>query len=539
MDRVSDETQSMLATAAVIGRPFSLALLLRAATHVDTEILIDRVEEAEKTGLLSSEILQDETQFKFAHELIRRVILDDLPVVRRQRIHLAVATAIELLHRDTADDYASELAYHLWKADACADAEKAVHYLQTAGRRAVQTGALKEAEVYFKQAIATSRRNPASAELEFDLQYALLHVVSITHGSGSDQSTQTVTRLQQLSTKIGNSEQLIRALWSAWNSKSARGDLAVAEQMVERLMEIAQRTGSRSGLSMAHMLRGISWHYDRGDLARAKQHYESAIASYSESEFSGDIWDPHVRSLAQMGLVLWHLGSADQAKVKARESIQLAERLKSPLGGALYLVAVLYIHLRDPNKVQEIAERLFALASEQQSVFMDDASVCRGWAMAQQGKANEGIALIRSGLDSYVTLGFRLDAFTLRLLSEAQASAGQLEEALDTIQAAINAIGAMQITLPSLFWWRGELHLKQGDASLADQDFREAVSAARRIGTKAYELRATTSLARLLRDTSRRAEARAMLAEIYNWFTEGFDTGDLKEAKALLDELNG
>ena len=249
------------------------------------------------------------------------------------------------------------------------------------------------------------------------------------------------------------------------------------------------------------MLRGISSHYYRGDLAKAKQHYETAIASYSETEFFGDTWDPHVRALAQIGLVLWHLGSADQAKARARESITLAERLKSPLGGALYLAAVLYIHLREPSKVQKIAERLLSLATEQQSVFMDDASVCRGWAMAQQSNADEGIALIRSGLDSYVTLGFRLDAFTLRLLSEAQACAGQLKEALDTIQAATAAIGSMHITLPSLLWWRGELHLRRGDASLADHDFREAISAARRIGSKPYELRAATSLARLLDET--------------------------------------
>jgi len=329
----------------------------------------------------------------------------------------------------------------------------------------------------------------------------------------------------------------VRASWSAWNSISARNDIAVAEQMVDQLTETARGSGSRSGLSMAHMLRGISCHYYRGDLAQARQHYEAAIASYVETEFLGDIWDPHVRALSQIALVLSHSGKPYQAKVKAHESVTLADRLKSPLGGDLYLAAVFYIHLRDPSKVQEIAERLLSLASEQQSVFINDASVCRGWAMAQQGNANEGTALIRSGLDSYLTLGFRLDAFTSRLLSEAQACAGQLKEALDAIQAAIPAIGAMQITLPSLFWCRGELHLKRGDESLADHDFREAVAAARRIGSKAYQLRATTSVARLLRDTNRRAEARAMHAEIYNWFTEGFDTADLKDAKALLDDL--
>jgi DNA-binding winged helix-turn-helix (wHTH) protein/tetratricopeptide (TPR) repeat protein len=536
VSRVGEETRGVLATAAVVGRSFSFALL-RAATHDYTDLLIDRIEEAEKAGLLSSELVQDETQFNFAHELVRRVVLDDLSVARRQRIHLAVATALESLHADTADDYAGELAYHLWKAGDSAEVAKTVHYLQTAGRRAVQSGAFKEAEVYFNRAIATLRRGPERAELEFDLQYALLHVLSIIRGSGANQSIQTVRRLQELGKKIGNPERLVRALWSAWNSISARSDIAVAEQMVDQLTEIARSSGSLSGLSMAHMLRGISCHYYRGDLAQAKQHYEAAIASYGETEFLGDIWDPHVRALSQIALVLWHSGKPDQAKVKAHESITLADRLKSPLGGALYLAAVLYIHLREPSRVQEIAERLLSLAAEQQSVFIKDASVCRGWALAQQGNANEGTALIRSGLDSYLTLGFRLDAFTSRLLSEAQACAGQLEEALDTIQAAIPAIGAMQITLPSLFWWRGELHLKRGDESSADHDFREAVAAARRIGSKAYELRASTSLARLLRDTNRSDEARRMLSETYGWFTEGFDTADLKDAKALLDQL--
>jgi len=122
------------------------------------------------------------------------------------------------------------------------------------------------------------------------------------------------------------------------------------EQMVDQLTETARGSGSRSGLSMAHMLRGISCHYYRGDLAQARQHYEAAIASYVETEFLGDIWDPHVRALSQIALVLSHSGKPYQAKVKAHESVTLADRLKSPLGGALYLAAVLYIHLRDRAK---------------------------------------------------------------------------------------------------------------------------------------------------------------------------------------------
>jgi tetratricopeptide (TPR) repeat protein len=161
-----------------------------------------------------------------------------------------------------------------------------------------------------------------------------------------------------------------------------------------------------------------------------------------------------------------------------------------------------------------------------------------GWAMAEQGRIDEGIALIRAGLDSYLTLGTRL-AFSgmFQALSEAQARADQLGEALATIEQAFSAVGEMQIHLPGLLWWRGELHLKRGDETKAAGDFREAIAVARRMGSKAFELRATTSLARLLAKQGKRDEARAMLAEIYNWFTEGFDTADLKDAKALLEQF--
>jgi tetratricopeptide (TPR) repeat protein len=195
--------------------------------------------------------------------------------------------------------------------------------------------------------------------------------------------------------------------------------------------------------------------------------------------------------------------------------------------------------LREPVSVDEVAEHLSILASEQQLPFyVAQASVFRRWAMTEQGRADEGIALIRAGLQPDATLGWSLNtAVCLRALSEAQARAGQLEEALATIEQAFSVLGEMQFYLPGVLWRRGELHLKRGDETLAGRDFREAIAVARRMGSNAYELRATISLARLLRDSGRRDEARAMLADIYNWFTEGFDTADLIDAKALLDQL--
>jgi hypothetical protein len=163
------------------------------------------------------------------------------------------------------------------------------------------------------------------------------------------------------------------------------------------------------------------------------------------------------------------------------------------------------------------------------------ASVHLGWAMAERGSANEGIALIRDGLDSMVRGGAAPTA--LAALSEAQMRAGRLGEALSSLEQSPDVARKSAVELQYVLWRRGELHLRRSDQAAAEQDFREALDIARRVGSKAYELRATTSLARLLAKGDHRDESRAMLAAMYNSFSEGLATLDLLEAKSLIDEL--
>jgi len=238
-------------------------------------------------------------------------------------------------------------------------------------------------------------------------------------------------------------------------------------------------------------------------------------------------------------LISWHLGRADEGRAQIRESISAAERLDQSVSVAapLTYACMLYRELREPANVQENAERLFAVAREQQlSDVTAFASVFRGWALAEQGRTAEGIGLIRDGLDSMVATGAAPTALTV--LSEAQARAGRLDEALATIEQTFFAARKSAVELQSVLWRRGELHLQRGDELEAENDFREALAVARHIGSKAYELRATTSLARMLDRRGKRDEARAILAEIYSQFTEGFDTADLRDARALLDRLS-
>ncbi len=238
-------------------------------------------------------------------------------------------------------------------------------------------------------------------------------------------------------------------------------------------------------------------------------------------------------------MVSWHLGEADKGRAQIRESISAAERSNEPASviAPLTYACMLYRELREPANVLEVAERLFAISRDHQLPGMVAfANVSRGWALAEQGRTDEGIRLIRDGMDSMISDGAGETALTS--LSEALARAGKLDEALVTLEQTFAAARKSAIELQFVLWRRGELRLQRGDETSAESDFREALSVAQRIGSKAYELRATTSLARILAKQGNRNEARTMLADIYTQFTEGLETTDLKDAKSLLDSLN-
>jgi predicted ATPase len=209
------------------------------------------------------------------------------------------------------------------------------------------------------------------------------------------------------------------------------------------------------------------------------------------------------------------------------------------LAVARFFESLLFCWLRERQRTEVAANRAVAIAEEQGFPFVRDLTLpLLGWARAQLGHAGEGVALIRQGLAGLAETGSRLGvtAFLTRL-AEAQALDGKIDDALITIEEALQANLEELAFRPNALTCRGELRLKVGQAELAEGDFREAISLAQKMQTRAWELRATMSLARLLLSQVHREEARAMLATIYNWFTEGFDTADLIDAKALLDEL--
>ncbi len=537
IDRLAPDAKDLLQTLAVIGMEFPFGLVQRVVPKSEDEL--DRLLHAlQLAEFIYEQPAAGESEYIFKHAHTREVAYNSLLNERRKLLHERIGSAIEASFAQSIDDHLSQLAHHYSRSS---NVEKTVEYLDRAGRQAIMRGAFKEGELYVRQAIAALRTAPETPERtnrQFILQNALCQALFMTSGFTTDETVQATRRLLELGEKTGDPEQLIAALRSVWLSTSSQGDWTAAQQIAERLIETAQRCGNRYGLATAHYYQG--WFFMiRGELTRAMQHFEATIASYRDADFYGDIWNSRVGALARMGAVLWHLGFADQGRAKMREAISSAERLKAHGSMAVVLVhaSLLYIGLREHAKVDEYAARLFTLASEQQlPQFVTGAAVVRGWALAELGQIEEGLALIRPGLDSNPRLVLWGPTY-LTALSGVQARAGQLEKALATIEQAFATVGEEQLYLPGVLWWRGELHLRLADETKAAGDFREAIAVARRIGSKAFVLRATTSLARLIVRQGNRDEARAMLADIYNQFTEGFDTADLKDAKSLLAEL--
>jgi tetratricopeptide (TPR) repeat protein len=272
----------------------------------------------------------------------------------------------------------------------------------------------------------------------------------------------------------------------------------------------------------------------RGDLAGVEQHFARGL------QFLEDPALPNARitAFATASGNAWLLGRADLARERLARLMAEANH-DNPTAGAWSksLGGLIYWLLGERERAEMLlAQALELFEKHQLAMFAEDARGKLGWCRAALGRPSEGVTLIRQGIAGLAAIGMHKDDFTV-YLAFAQALSGAINDALETIEQVLPPKRPANLYWPTAFRLRGDLRRNQGRREAAEADFREALTLARDMGAKMLELQATMSLARLLRDTSRRDEARAILAEIYNWFTEGFDTPDLKEAKSLLEEL--
>jgi predicted ATPase len=329
-----------------------------------------------------------------------------------------------------------------------------------------------------------------------------------------------------------------------------RGALRTAYELAEQLLRRAQSARDPAGSMAGHVALGHT-SYQMGGFLSAREHFDSAISLYDPERHRSLIFryggaDARVNCMSGAAWALWQSGYPDQALKRGNEAVALAQALSHPysLAFAGVFVSVLRQIRREARVAQETAESMIALSAEHGfTQFLAYVIVLRGWAMAEQRRNEEGIAQLQEGLAAYRAIGAELGRpYFLCLLAEAYMVTDRLDDGLNALTEALAAVDKNEIRFyeAEAYRLKGELMLKQHASDVAEVQrcFQRAISIARKQSAKSWELRATMSLARLLAKQGKRDEARAVLAEIYGWFTEGFDTADLKDAEALLDELN-
>ncbi len=544
IDRLPAEEKELLQTLAVIGREFPRGLITRMVRKSDSEL--DRMLSAlQLAEFIYEQPAFPETEYIFKHALTQEVAYKTLLLGRRKQLHESTAAAIEALYPNRLDDHVNQLAYHYSQSG---NVRKAVKYLHLAGRQAAARLAYNEAIGHFTAALELLGGLPDNLERdrqELAVQSDLGPYLIATKGPAAEEVAMVFTRARSLCEKLGEQVQLFWVTYALQFFHMLRLELREARELGERQVELAAHSQNPAMLMAAYaaMAEVLS---DLGEFSAAHDLCAKGLAlDYVPGTFPFlEIGEPRTMLLAHSSRDLFILGYPAQALARSREALSGARQLgPHSIAFALNLAAEVHRYLGDEPKARESTEALAALASERGFLLWSAQAVfLRGQALVAEGQVEEGIVELRRGAALVERTGTVAGAWKLSL-AEAYAKLGRPEEGIAAIaeeMAPMERTG-LRFLEAELYRVKGALILLQapGAISTAESAFRQAVAIARRQGAKSWELRATMSLTRLLEAQGKRDEARIMLGEIYGWFTEGFDTADLKNAKALLHELGG
>jgi predicted ATPase len=554
--RVRGETQKILGAAAVIGRSFTFELL-EASTGSDPDALLDRVEEAERAGLIYSTLDYPDARFQFSHELIRQAVVSELSAARRQRLHLDVANAIERRYPNTLEDHAEDLAHHLWQAGSTAEAGRTIRCLAMAANQAIMRSAGLEAIAYLSKGLDRLRslpETPQRNEQELELQVRLGMTLTLAKGYSVPDVQRAYARARELCHQVGESPQLFRILRGLAAHYSVCADHKTAYELADQCLSLAQHLNDAVFLMGAHMELGAAL-FCMGDSTQARSHLERAIALHEPNgqrlHASVHGQDFGVSARARESHVMWFLGYPDQAIAISQEALALAKELCHPftMAYAHIFAAVLYQLCANRQKTEEHAEATIRIADHHGFELWSVAGkFLRAWAMAEQGRTN-GIVDMTEELASWRSLGGHgsqtHQPYFLALLAEVQGKAGQIHEGLRLLaemHSAVERTGersheAEFYRLKGDLLWKSEIPASESVLAEAERSLHEAIAVARRQKAKSLELRAAMSVSQLWTSQGKRKQARELLSDVYGWFTEGFETGDLKRANAILAEM--
>jgi class 3 adenylate cyclase/predicted ATPase len=532
---------------AAIGREFPYALLRTVSRLPEDEL------QASLARLVASELvfqrgMLPDAVYSFKHALVQDAAHASLLRSTRQQLHAQIAAALETHSPEMMENHPELFAQHYTEAGLV---EKSVTYWVLAGKRSAARSAIGEAMVQFERALARLQLMPESAhrqQKELDLQCQLGSVRLAAYGYGAAQTGAAYDRARDLWSQVGSPPGFLRVPWGQWMYHINGGDLDAAQRFAEELLHLSQqqKDGS-SGELLGHLCVGVCQNL-RGVFALSRPQLTEALRLYDLAEHRSLVLQtgvhPPALALGHLGLALLCLGYPDQATTGTLAGIDRSrcEKHQPSLSTSLSLAMRALSLGGNDTLLTQVADELAVMGAELGFPYWQaQAKIYQGWITAKGGDPENGLFAIREGLAASRAAGARI-WMPRHLAVEAQAETlrGEFDTAIALLKEAL-----AKSRERGEYWYDGELHRMLGELLLkmdrredAELEFGRALTVARDQQARMWELRAAASLARLRRDQDRPAEARNLLAPVYNWFTEGFDTPDLKEAKVLLDELS-
>jgi predicted ATPase len=550
-DQLNEADRRLLMAASVQGPEFDSAVVAQVLGREAADVE-ERLDVLERVHVLVRRIREqtfpDGTltlRYGFVHVLYQNALYAALQPTRKAAWSAAAARALLGHYGEKSAGLAAELAMLF---EAARDHERAADNYRVAAENAARMFAHHEAVALARRGLAlleTLPDTPDRARRELPLQMTLGMQLQVSHGYAAPEAERTYGRSRALCEQVQEAPPLFLVLWGLWMFHEVGSHLEKSQELAEQLFALGQTAQDSAQIIQARLALSVTF-LSLGEPAATREHAEEGVALYDPTRHSSQTYvygqDPGVGCLAFGAVALWLLGYPDQAVERSREAIALGAELGHPTSHALalYFATMVRQYCRAAPAVQEIAEATTAIAVEHGlSLWRANGLIMRGWALAEQGAYASGIAMLRQGLTDWVATGAETHrTYFLGLLADALGRGGQIEEGLGVLAEALTFMHGTGTVFHG-----AELHRLQGEFLLqkdrsevacleAEACFHRALAIARRQQAKSLELRAAMSLTRL------HAEARPILAECFDWFTEGFDTPDLQEARVLLEKVS-
>jgi class 3 adenylate cyclase/predicted ATPase len=541
LDRLG-AAKELAQTASVIGRQFSYELLAAVAEMNMTNFKA-ALDELVRAELVFRHGTAPEVTYAFKHVLVQDAAYRSLLKGRRQWLHGRIAEALERRLPKVVQSEPETLARHYFEAGA---PESAIRYWLRAGQLANRHSANSETIAHCEKGLALVEQVPETPERdqqELELRITLGSALLAVKGFAAPEVSVVYGRARELCHKTGEAEQLFAVLYGLWINRLFNGELEAARELSAEMLALAQRQSDDGLLLQGHHVNWTTSFY-LSEMSQSLHHAKIGIALYDfdRHRHHAFIYGGHDPGVCCRGIAawcLWFLGYADQALSAATDALNLARQLSHPFSESQALLSLAPIHCNrgEVELTRQVADAALRLCIDQGfgAHTRSLALALHGWALVRAGSGREGIKQLRQGIDERP----RLQVELLTLLADACLHVGQIEEGLAVVNRALPCAEVSErIWIPELLCLNGQLLLASStDAGEVQSCFEQAFDAARGLGAKSLELRAAVLLSRLLAGQGRLHQAHDLLAPIYGWFTEGFDTADLKGAQALLDGL--